>query len=582
MVTSWGTIPDELGTVEKAVVALQHLDAGDGDIYYVDSNRTGAGLQGVTPADAFATLALGVAAASAGDTIIVLEGHTEAISTEVAIATAGLKIVGLGVGTRRPTFTVSGTINGVSLDAANILFENFLFNEPGAAGDVAIDVTTADCIVRNVQFDMATGEDYITVAAGGDRLIVEQCKFNVTGAGPDSGILLEASGVDDVEIKDNYFILSAGGANPIDAGGIETTAAHTTLSVHDNIFAGDGVAATAVSGAAALTRQVFNNSYHGGAVDVDEPTNRAELDSVGVKQGVVGIGNIWYVSSTGGNASYDGLTPSRAVVTVNAAIALATAGDTIYVMENHVEAITNNSDLVISKAVKVIGLGRGARRPTLTFNETASNIPISAIGAELHNFLMTIATTKDVVVGITVSAVDVLIKDVEMREASLTDQFVDAIQGATCAGLHIDGFKFVGDTGGDEATQSAINITDTSAEIEITNFNLLGSFVEGGIEVAAVTDLLIAHGRIEQRHTSRDECIRTATTTTGYINDVQLRTATDDTAGMDAISGDNNMQLYSIGIVNADAEIAAQHPIGNLEISDNTATTNYPFNFSMV
>ena len=232
--------------------------------------------------------------------------------------------------------------------------------------------------------------------------------------------------------------------------------------------------------------------------------------------------------------------------------------------------------------VNIVGLGRGSDRPTLTFTATGSNIPISAANITMSNFLITTTGTIDVVVGITLSAADVLLRDIEIREASITSQFVDAIQGATCDRLHVDGYKFVGATASDQATVSALNITDTSAEIEISRFNLLGSFSEGGIEVAACTDMYIHHGRIEQRHTSRDECIRTATTTTGYIESVRLRTATDDTAGMDAISGDTNMQLYDIGIVNADAEIAASHPIGNLEITDNTATTNFPFNFSMV
>ncbi len=284
-----------------------------------------------------------------------------------------------------------------------------------------------------------------------------------------------------------------------------------------------------------------------------------------------------------------GSNPRNPLSTINAAFTVADTavtasnGDVVLVMPGHTENITNATDLAPDVVgVNIVGLGRGSDRPTLTFTATGSNIPISAANITMSNFLMTISGTIDVVVGITVSAADVLLRDIEMREAAIDDQFVDAIQGATCARLHVDGFKFVGATASDQATQSAINITDTSTEIEISRFNLLGSFTEGAIELAATTDTYIHHGRIEQRHTSRDECIRTATTTTGYIESVRLRTATDDTAGMDAISGDTDMQLYDIGIVNADAEMAAEGALTDQWRIDNTATTNSPFNASMV
>ncbi len=301
--------------------------------------------------------------------------------------------------------------------------------------------------------------------------------------------------------------------------------------------------------------------------------------------------NVIYVDS--GHASTGtgkpGSDPRNPLSTIQGALTAANTavtasnGDLIVVMPGHTESITNATDLAPAiVGVNILGLGRGSDRPTLTFTATGSNIPISAANITMSNFLITCSGTIDVVVGITVSAADVLLKDIEIREAAIDDQFVDAIQGATCARLVVDGFKFVGATASDQATQSALNITDTSTEIEITNFNLLGSFEQGAIELAATTDTYIHHGRIEQRHTSRDECIRTATTTTGYIESVRLRTATDDTAGMDAISGDIDMQLYDIGIVNADAEIAMQHPISDLDRNDNVTTTNFPFNASMV
>ncbi len=293
-------------------------------------------------------------------------------------------------------------------------------------------------------------------------------------------------------------------------------------------------------------------------------------------------GNVFYVDSNADGAGNGGKSPSDAFATLELAKGACVAGDTVIVLEGHTESITGATTWVPNVAgVKWIGLGRGARRPTLTFTATDSEVPIAGAGVEIHNFLVTISGTIDVVVGFTPGAVDILLQDIEMREAAIDDQFVDAIQGASCARLQVRGYKFVGATASDQATQSAINITDSSPEIEIVDYNLLGSFAEGAIEVSTVIDLYIGHGRIEQRHTTRDECIRLATTTTGFIEGARLRTATDDTAGMDAISGDHDMQLYDIGIVNADAEIATMDHT-DLFRTDNTATTNYPFDASMV
>lgn len=300
--------------------------------------------------------------------------------------------------------------------------------------------------------------------------------------------------------------------------------------------------------------------------------------------------NIIYVDSghaatgTGkpGSDPNNPLSTIQGALTADDTAVTASNGDVIVVMPGHTETISNATDLAPAiVGVNIVGLGRGTDRPTLTFSATGSNIPISAANITMSNFLITCTGTIDVVAGITLSATDILLKDIEIRESAITSQFIDAIQGATCARLKVDGYKFVGATASDQATVSAINITDTSAEIEIVNFNLLGSFSQGGIEVAAVTDLYIGHGRIEQRHSTRDECILTSTTTTGYIESVRLRTATDDTAGMDAISGDNDMQLYDISIVNADAEVATMDHT-DLFRTDNTATTNFPFNASMV
>ena len=130
---------------------------------------------------------------------------------------------------------------------------------------------------------------------------------------------------------------------------------------------------------------------------------------------------------------------------------------------------------------------------------------------------------------------------------------------------------------------TAISITAALKNVRIRNVWAVATAAAGIIEnvTNAAVDLVIENVVLEQRHATRDECLMLLSATTGFIVNVSLRTATDDTAGMDAISGDQNMQLYGIGIVNADAEVATMDHT-DLFRTDNTATTNFPFDASMV
>ena len=304
--------------------------------------------------------------------------------------------------------------------------------------------------------------------------------------------------------------------------------------------------------------------------DVTEKASVSTLHDIGAG------GTTRYVDSNGVGAGIAGLSANDAFATVDLAINSSSAGDTIRVLEGHAETITLATEFVPDVAgLKIIGEGRGARRPTITFDETTGNIPISGAGTVLENFLFTISGTKDVVAGITVSAADVLLKDIELREATITDQFVDAIVGTTCDRLHIDGLKFVGATASDQATQAAVSVTGTPTEITIENFNLLGSFTAAGIDISGVaTELCIKNGRIEQRHTSMDAAVTVAGTATGFLIHVYVRTATDDATGMTAaLTATNDLQIFDFRVVNANGETGVDGPTSDLDQTDNDGAT---------
>lgn len=69
--------------------------------------------------------AIGSCTSAGNDTILVLPGHTETVTaTSIAHDVAGVKILGLGSGENRPTFTFSTAAATVTVSAANCSWEN--------------------------------------------------------------------------------------------------------------------------------------------------------------------------------------------------------------------------------------------------------------------------------------------------------------------------------------------------------------------------------------------------------------------------------------------------------------------------
>lgn len=98
-------------------------------------------------------------------------------------------------------------------------------------------------------------------------------------------------------------------------------------------------------------------------------------------------GSTFYVSSAISNG--DGLTPQSALSTLDAAIGKCTAnkGDRIYVLPGHAENVGAASAITADIAgVRIIGLGRGLSRPTLTWTAAAATIVVSAASVSFENF----------------------------------------------------------------------------------------------------------------------------------------------------------------------------------------------------
>ena len=74
---------------------------------------------------------------------------------------------------------------------------------------------------------------------------------------------------------------------------------------------------------------------------------------------------------------------------------------------------------------------------------------------------------------------------------------------------------------------------------------------------------------VEQRHATTDACMAISTTAKGFMVNCQLRSATNDDAGLTAIiTASIDLQMYNVGIVNADGEHAAVGEVEDLDVTN--------------
>jgi hypothetical protein len=106
--------------------------------------------------------ALSYCVSGRGDRVVVLPGHTENIAAADAWSSlvAGTKIIGLGAGTSRPTFTWTAAASTVLFDVANVSISNCILNMDPGTGTVSvatpITVSAAGCSIKDCQIRVST------------------------------------------------------------------------------------------------------------------------------------------------------------------------------------------------------------------------------------------------------------------------------------------------------------------------------------------------------------------------------------------------------------------------------------------
>ncbi len=176
----------------------------------------------------FSTIQAGASACTADseDIVFVMPGHTETITSEINISTNGVRIIGIGNGSLRPTITLNGTIDGFDVTANDITIENIGFKV--ITTDLAtsfINVVGTGCTLKNIYgiTDVASVAvvDAITVTATADDLVIDGVEFWNMGLEEVNSFLSLEGAASRVTVKNFFAFGNVDTAGIIDAAKID-------------------------------------------------------------------------------------------------------------------------------------------------------------------------------------------------------------------------------------------------------------------------------------------------------------------------------------------------------------------------
>jgi hypothetical protein len=213
------------------VVADQGLSTGRRFFVYSGTGSDAGGF-GASPDAPLATLDYAIGLASLGDVIYVMPGHSETfVATNGFDAdVAGIAIIGLGWGDKRPTFLLDDTDAQVNIGASSVWLQNLRFVAgisavvAGVQVEGVTDVRFKDC---EWYWGGTTGDDMILgleLEAGSHRAVIENCRFlaEPAVAGAQAGIELTGAShnvrIEDCECMGDYSVACIHGDTTLSQG----------------------------------------------------------------------------------------------------------------------------------------------------------------------------------------------------------------------------------------------------------------------------------------------------------------------------------------------------------------------------
>jgi hypothetical protein len=198
---------------------------GRGRVFWVGNASGLPSGNGSSPDYPFSTVAKALAkcVSGRGDIVYVLQGHTESFTSATTWSelVASTKIIGLGTGTERPTFTLAAAGAVITVTKANVMIRNCRFLAAGPAGTTAITVANPLAITaagfQLIDNDIECGIDAdqlatncITASAAADDMTISGNNIHGAASSVITTILVTTGAVDRLKIINNYMRADAG------------------------------------------------------------------------------------------------------------------------------------------------------------------------------------------------------------------------------------------------------------------------------------------------------------------------------------------------------------------------------------
>lgn len=211
--------PGGVSSFGVPVMGNGFLPPTTGKYFFVDSNTGSNSNDGRSPDSPLATIdyAIGLCTANKGDVIVVMPGHAETISAAGGITAdvAGISIIGLGVGSNKPTIRFSATASTFLISAANVYVANLRVTSTIDEVVKMFSVTAAYVTLDNIEhFETASCQtiQFLLTSAAADYLTVKNCYHYQANAAGSAQKWIELVGCDNTRILDNTFILALNNA----------------------------------------------------------------------------------------------------------------------------------------------------------------------------------------------------------------------------------------------------------------------------------------------------------------------------------------------------------------------------------
>lgn len=268
-------------------------------------------------------------------------------------------------------------------------------------------------------------------------------------------------------------------------------------------------------------------------------------------------GNRFFVdagaANVGSTASY-GRSPEAPLASLALAFSLdiltANNGDIVYLMPGHVENVIAAATIACDIAgVRVIGLGEGSSKPTITFTTIDSaTMTMGAASVSIENVRF-VCDIDAMVVGIPVTAAYCSMINCEFIDLG-ADNSLYWISLSAAA----DDFKMIDckNKGTATAGNTAFITLAAVSDVEIINLKSNGDFSAANVEfTAAPVNILIEGARLENAN-AVDVCIEGYAAASGMFVDCLVRIATDtQTTGINTTGA---LSLFACYQVNNDGE----------------------------